>query len=471
LQIRKKEKGKMAGITRELAKFIAEANYDTIPERVRQEAKRRILDYCGVTLAGSTRPEGKMIVQFVRDLGGKEEATIIGSDFKTSCVNAALCNGTMSHVVELGDWGRMSNTHGGETMGSATFALGERLGLDGKRLILAWVLGYEAAQRVGNATHPALRSRGFHANGCVATFGAAAACSKILGLDTDETEQALGHAGTQSAGLLTFLDEGAMSKRLHTGKGNQSGVIAALLAQKGFTGPRAILESEKGFFRAFTQWPEFKYHPEKVTQNLGSEWWIMNTNIKIHACCGYFPPGLDIIQDFWRDEKLRTEDVENIKLTSYTLSIDGHMDTHPTTIVGATMSYPYCITVVLTTGKCSLNDFTIERLSDKGFMKMVEKIGSKTEFVIEPETDKLIPEKYPATVQIKTRNGKVLEKRVDLPRGFYPENPVEDKELEDKFFDLATMVISHNKAAEILSLIKDLEDLKNIKELVSLLQP
>jgi hypothetical protein len=116
----------MNGITRKLADFIAKTDYDGIPEKVREEAKRRILDYIGVTLAGSTRPEGKMIIEFVRELGGREEATIMASDFKSSSVNAALANGTMSHVVELGDWGRMSIVHSAETMGSATFALGER---------------------------------------------------------------------------------------------------------------------------------------------------------------------------------------------------------------------------------------------------------------------------------------------------------------------------------------------------------
>jgi 2-methylcitrate dehydratase PrpD len=461
----------MNGITRELAEFIAKTHYDGIPEKVREEAKRRILDYIGITLAGSTRPEGNMIVEFVRELGGREEATIMASDFKSSCVNAALANGTMSHVVELGDWGRMSIVHSAETMGSATFALGERQGIDGRTLIMAWVLGSEAGQRVGNATHPALRSRGFHANGCVGPFGGAAACAKILAFDTDKTEQALGHAGTQSAGLLAFLDEGAMSKRLHTGKANQSGVIAALLIDKGFTGPRAILESEKGFFRAFTQWPEFNYYPEKVTEGLGSKWSIMNINIKIHACCGFFPPGLDIIQDFVREENLKIDDVEHIKLTSYTLGIDGHTDAQPTTIVGATMSYPYCTAVVLATGKCSLQDFTMERLRDRKFMEMVAEIGAKTEFIIDPEMDKQIPGKYPAAVQVKVKGGGILEKYGDLPRGFYPENPVEDRDLEEKFFGLATMVISRKRAEKVLGLVRELEKLNDIRDLTVFLQP
>jgi 2-methylcitrate dehydratase PrpD len=231
------------------------------------------------------------------------------------------------------------------------------------------------------------------------------------------------------------------------------------------------LESEKGFFRAFTQWPEFNYYPEKVTEDLGSKWLIMNINIKIHACCGFFPPGLDIIQDFVREENLKIDDVEHIKLTSYTLGIDGHTDAQPTTIVGATMSYPYCIAVVLATGKCSLNDFTMERLRDRKFMEMVAEVGAKTEFIIDPEMDKQIPRKYPATVQVILKDGKVLEKHGDIPRGFYPEHPVDERDLEEKFFGLATMGMSRNRAEKVLGLVRGLEKLKDIRDLTGFLQP
>jgi 2-methylcitrate dehydratase PrpD len=460
----------MEKITRKLADFIAKTNYDSIPEEVRYEVKRRILDYFGVTLAGTTRPEGKLIRDFVLGLGGKKECTILGIREKTTIDYAALANGTTAHVVELGDWGRTSNTHGGETMGSACLAMGEREGVDGKRFITAWVLGNEAAQRVGNASHPALRERGFHANGCVATFGAAAASAKILGLNGDRTEQALGFAGTQSAGLLTFLYEGSMSKRLHTGRANQAGVVAALLAKQGFIGPRAIIESEKGFLRAFTQWPDPGYHSEKVLQGLGDKFEIMNMNIKIHACCGYFPPGLDLIQDLQEQHKFKIEDVEKIQVRSYKLSIDGHQDTRPTTIVGATMSYPYCIAVLLMTGKVSLRDFTMGKLKDKKFMDKVEALGKRCTFVIDPAMDKLIPEKYPAAVEIELKGGMKLSASLDLPRGFYPENPVGDQELFEKFRDLASMVLSPKTVNLLQEMTMGLERVKDIRELTAVIR-
>jgi 2-methylcitrate dehydratase PrpD len=135
------------------------------------------------------------------------------------------------------------------------------------------------------------------------------------------------------------------------------------------------------------------------------------------------------------------------------------------------MSYPYCIAVVLTTGKCSLNDFTVEKLHDKDFMKMVTEIGAKTEFIIDPEMDRQIPRKYPATVKVKVKGGGVLEKHGDIPRGFYPEHPVDDRDLEEKFLGLATMVMSRKRAEKVLGLVGELEKLKDIRDLTVLLQP
>ena len=252
----------MEGITKRLSDYIVHETFDTIPPYIKEEIKRRILDFCGVTLAGSTRMESKILHRIVKQLGGLEESTLIGFGDKTSCTNAALANGTTSHIVELGDWTRYL-LHPGEIMLSAALALGEREDIDGKTLINAAVVGYETALRIALAGNPGIRMRGFHTIGTVGPFGAAAACSKILGLDADRTEQALGLAGSQSAGLMTFLDGGgAMSKRLQAGKSNANGLLATLLAKEGFVGPRRVLESEKGFFKAYVHWNEYKYYPE-----------------------------------------------------------------------------------------------------------------------------------------------------------------------------------------------------------------
>jgi 2-methylcitrate dehydratase PrpD len=459
----------MERITRKLSDYIAHETFDTIPQYIKEEIKRRILDFCGVTLAGSTRMESKIIHRIVRQLGGVKESTLIGFGDKTSCVNAALANGTTSHITELGDWTRYL-LHPGETMMSAALALGEREAIDGKTLVNAAVVGYETALRIALAGNPGIRMRGFHTIGVVGPFGAAAACSKILGLDSDRTEQALGLAGSQSAGLLTFLDGGgAMSKRLQAGKANASGLLAALLAREGFIGPRNILESGKGFFKAFVHWNEYKYHQERVVEDLGKRYEIMNTNIKFHSCCGPLHPGLDAIGNMMKENGFKSEETEKIVIRTFRNAVDGHQEISPDTVVGATMSYPYCIAVMLITGKVSVTEFTEEKLMAKEFMNKVREIGEKVELIIDPDLERAYPEKFAAKVKMFMRDGRTFDRSIDAPIGFYPEHPVSDEQIEMKFRTLVSEIISEEKLKGIVSLTRNLEKIKNVRQLTQLL--
>ncbi len=461
----------MEGLTRKLSDYIAHETFNTIPGYIREEIKRRILDFCGVVLAGSLRMESKILHGVVKRLGGVEESTLIGFGDKTSCVNAALANGTTSHIIELGDWTRYL-MHPGETMLSATLALGERERADGKTLISAVVVGYETGLRIASAGNPGIRMRGFHTIGTVGPFGAAAACSKILGFDGNKTEQALGLASSQSAGLLTFLEGGgAMSKRLQAGKANSSGLLAALLAKEGFVGPRGVLESEKGFFKAFVHWNEYQYHPERVVKDLGQRYEIMNTNIKLHSCCGPVHPGLDAIESMMREDGVKGEEIEKISIESFRNAVDGHDEIAPDTIVGATMSYPYCIAVMLMKGRVSVTEFTEEKLKDSRFMNKVKEIGGKVELTVDPELEKAYPEKMAARVKVVMKDGRTFERLVDFPKGFYPEHPVSAEQIKSKFKGLATQVVSEKKSEEIIRLVDKLEEVRNVGELMRLLFP
>jgi 2-methylcitrate dehydratase PrpD len=461
----------MEGITRALSDYIARETFDTIPDPIREEIKRRILDFCGVTLAGSLRMESKIVHGLVRQLGGIPESTLIGFGDKTSCVNAALANGTTSHIIELGDWTRYL-MHPGETMLSAALALGERERVDGKTFMSAAVVGYETGLRIASAGNPGIRMRGFHTIGTVGPFGAAAACSKILGFDGDKTEQALGLASSQSAGLLTFLEGGgAMSKRLQAGKANSNGLLAALLAREGFVGPRGVLESEKGFFKAFVHWNEYPYHPERVVKDLGTRYEIMNTNIKLHSCCGPLHPGLDAIEGMMREDGVKEEEIERVVIGSFRNAVDGHDEIAPDTVVGATMSYPYCIAMLLSKGRVSVSEFTEEKLKDPMFMKRVRETGGKVQLSIDPELEKAYPEKMAARVKVVMRGGKTFERLVDFPKGFYPEHPVSAEEVRSKFISLATQVLSEDQSGEIIRLVGHLEQVHDVGELMKLLSP
>jgi len=459
------EETKMSGITRQLSQYIANESFNRIPQDVRDEMKRRILDYLGVTLAGSLRMEAQLVRNIVMKFGGVEESTLIGFGDRVPCLSAALVNGTTSHIIELGDWTRYL-FHPGESILSAVLALGEREGIDGKELITASVVGYETGLRIAYSGNPGIRRREFHTIGTVGPLGGAAACSKILGLNIDRTEQALGLAGSQSSGLMAFLDGGGdMSKRLQAGKANANGLLAALLSKEGFVGPKAILESDKGFYKAFVQWHEYKYYPERVIDNLGHIYEIMNTNVKLHSCCGPLHPGLDAIEDMIRENNIGGDEVEKVVIKTFRNAVDGHEEISPDTIVGATMSYPYCAGVMFMHGKVSISDFTEEKLADPTFMERVKQIGKKVELIVDPEMETAYPEKYIAKVVLNLKDGRKYERVVRTAKGFYPENPVGDDEIRAKFRTLATEIIPKKQVEELIELTENLEEIKDIREI------
>jgi len=455
----------MDSITRQLSQYIASEGFNRIPQDVRNEMKRRILDYLGVVLAGSLRMEGKLVRNIVMKFGGAEESTLIGFGDRVPCLSAALVNGTTSHVTELGDWTHYL-FHPGESILSAVFALGEREGIDGKALITASVVGYETGLRIASSANPGLRRRGFHTIGTVGPLGAAAACSKILGLGIDRTEQALGLAGSQSSGLMAFLDGGGdMSKRLQAGKANANGLLAALLSKEGFVGPKAILESDNGFYKAFVQWHEYKYFPERITNNLGRIYEIMKTNVKLHSCCGPLHPGLDAIEDIIRKDNVKENDVKKVVIKTCLNSVSGHGEISPDTIVGATMSYPYCVAVMFMHGKVSISDFTEEKLVDTTFMEKVRQIGKKVELIVDPAMESAYPEKYIAEVVVELKSGRKYERVVRAAKGFYPENPVSDEEIKSKFRSIAGQIIPEKQLEEVIQLTENLEKIKDVKEI------
>ena len=183
---------------------------------------------------------------------GQGNSTLIGRGEKGTLLSAALYNGMIAHAEELDDSHRyVSGLHLSAVVIPAALAVAEERGLSGKEFITAVVCGYEAAARICRCIEQGHRTRGFHSTGTVGPFGACAAAGTALGLDAEQMVQAIGIAGSMGAGLFAFLDDGATVKHLHTGRASLDGLLAALMAQAGLTGPRAVLEAREGFFRAY----------------------------------------------------------------------------------------------------------------------------------------------------------------------------------------------------------------------------
>ena len=253
-----------------LGDFVESLSYDDIPRDVVEEAKLHILDTLGVALAAYGMDFAQIMLDLSKSLGGSPESTAIGSGDRLSAPFAALVNGTMAHGLDYDDMHRESGTHPSAFVVPAALAVSEAKGKSGESAIVGVVAGYEVAARLGMAASGKFILRGWHPTAVLGTFASAAVAGKVLGLAGDHIATAMGIAGSQSSGLNQWQEEGSWTKRMHPGWAACSGIIAALLAQKGYDGPRRIYEGRMGLYNSYVGGKEFDL--DKLTQGLGSVW-------------------------------------------------------------------------------------------------------------------------------------------------------------------------------------------------------
>ncbi len=270
---------RQAPVTLEIASRAAGLRYAELPEDIRRRVRQCLLDWLGVTLAGAAEEVSRILLAEAEEQGGRPVATLIGRAIKASTQQAALLNGVASHALDYDDVNITMGGHPTVPIMPALLALGETEGASGADLIAAFVAGYETACRIGALVAPGHYLQGFHATATVGTFGAAAACARLLKLDAAQTATALGIAGTQAAGLKSMF--GTMCKPLHAGKAAQNGLLAANLAARGFSARSDVLECAQGF--ADTQSRDFDV--DAALAEPASGWHLRNNLFKYHAAC------------------------------------------------------------------------------------------------------------------------------------------------------------------------------------------
>src|ERR687892_1870461 len=299
------------GATVELSRFIAGLDPGTIPDRVLHQAKRCLIDWLGVTLAGSADPSVAVLHAVSDELGSDRTTTVLGSGRRTSLPTAVLTNGYMAHVLDYDDTYNPARTtvHGSAPVWPVVIGLSERRPLQGGDALAAFVAGFETEIRIALAAGPAHYEAGWHVTGTVGHFGAAAAASHVLQLGPDAVTSALGAAGTQAAGLKGVY--GSMGKALHPGKAAMDGLLAALLADRGFAGSDSILEGRHGFLEVLSPAPS----PELVTKDLGRHWTLLDDGFKPYACGSLTHPTIEGVIDLRREHELDPADIESIEAT------------------------------------------------------------------------------------------------------------------------------------------------------------
>jgi 2-methylcitrate dehydratase PrpD len=442
------------GTTVELAKFIAGLNASDIPPDVLHQAKRCLVDWLGVTLAGSADPSVAVLCAVADDLNSGSQATILGSGRGASLLVATLINGYTSHVLDYDDTYNPERTtvHGSAPVWPVVIGLSEGRSVNGRQALAAFVAGFETEVKVALAAGPAHYEAGWHVTGTVGHFGAAAAASQILQLGPDAVANALGAAGTQAAGLKAVY--GSMGKALHPGKAAMDGLIAALLADKGFTASDSILEDKRGFLNVLSPAPD----PELVTKDLGREWTLLDDGFKPYACGSLTHPTIEGVIYLRREHDVKPDQIESIEATvnDYVSWVTANKE--PTTGLEGKFSIYHCAAVAALDGSASLTQFEDERVNDSDVIEMRGRVG----IVV----DDSLP-KDAASVALTLIDGRRLTYEVIHNKGT-PAKPMTDAELEEKFLDLAETRIGPHAAQEVAAKcwqVEDLDDFGNLARL------
>lgn len=427
-------KVKPVPVTRIVAEWVAGLKHADVPEHVRRALRLLITDTLGATLAGLDQPwtksVGALVERSALAAGGAGLATKWGeANARFRPGDAALYNGTAAHAFELDDF-HNAKLHPGAVVIPAAMAMAEARGVDGATLETAIAAGYEVMIRTSLALDPSEgRLRGWHLTAICGTFGAAAAAAVIMGLDAERTAWALGLAGTQSGGLFAFNADGTMSKRLHPGRSAQAGLLAAELAELGFSGPTQIYEAEDGgFLWAYSS----KSRTGPLVDGLGSKWHAADTTFKPYSCCGSLHSYIDCavaLRPRWRDGQRVRAGVAEV------VNVQCGYPYEPGSELNAQMSIRYCIAVALLDGAALPAQFSPERIADPVLTRLAQSI----EISHDPEQDKLYPGRYAAWVEIETAPGSnTYERNARLDPSGHPSNPDRDRSLIEKYRRLAT---------------------------------
>lgn len=434
-----------SGPTRALAEYVVGLKYDDLSPSVVEKTKQLIRDGLGNQLgASSMDTPARLVLDLFREWGGRPEATVVGFGDQLPLPQAAMVNAMLGHGIELDDAHGNALTKSGSALIPGTLGFSEVTDCSGKDAIVAAVIGYDVMVRIGLAANPAHRQRGYHTTGTTSPFGVAAIGAKLLGLDVEQTQWALGLAGMQSAGVQAYLDDPCMAKPFSPGKGAFNGALAAVLAARGLSGPRMILESREGFLNAFAG----EYDVDRIVSGLGEDFKVLEVAFKPHAACRYAHGPIDAAQTLHGQVSDPVTEVASIRVLMSELAIRQSGKTEASSLNAAMGSTPFGVAVALMRGANGLPDYRAA-FDDPRTQALARRVR------IEPYEEAGVMGRS-ALVSIELQSGQVLEERVDGPRG-EPSDPLSEAELRDKFLGLAGLGLGDDKAAQLADTISRLD--------------
>jgi 2-methylcitrate dehydratase PrpD len=425
-----------APVAARLATEIGALATGPVPAAVLERAHVLLRDWVGVTLGGAGAESSIALRRGLARLGTPGRTTVLGTAERLAPAAAALANGAAAHALEMDDTHQGGSIHLGATMFAAALAAAEHEGAGGTTVLRAAVAGYEVAARLAMALDPAAHyARGFHPTGTCGAFGAAAAAGLVMGLDARALAAALGIAGSQAAGSMEFLADGAWTKRLHPGWAAAAGLHAAAFAAAGFTGPATVFEGRFGTLHAYSD-------GARVEPLLAADGWeIARTGVKPHACCRYVQGPIDAVLALRAAHGIGAADVERIEVGMLAAGFPIVCDPpaakrRPASVVDAQFSLPFGIAAALVRGAASPAEFVPAALADPALHAVMDRVAG----IRDPALDAAFPRAWPTWVRIALRDGRRLEARVQHPLGD-PENFPTAAALDAKFRALAARAL------------------------------
>ncbi|CAM3968517.1 MmgE/PrpD family protein [Bordetella tumulicola] len=449
--------------TRDLAIFASSLQYRQIPASVIERIKTSVLDSIGCCLFGMTLPWTQKVQAMVEEQGCLPVASLFGSERKTSVADAVLVNATAGHAFELDDIHKESIVHPGSIALPVAIALSEKTGKRrGRDLLTAIVAGYEIGTRVGNAATMDLFFRGFHPQGTSGVFVATTTAARMLELDAHAMQHALGIAGSQAGGLMA-AQEGAMVKRFHSGRAAQSGVYAALLADKGFTGITDVLEAPYG---GYLSTYSGKPNAARLTDGLGSIWETEKIGYKPHASVTSIHAALDALAQLMKEHHLQPDDLVGVDIgISHMTYVHCAWEYKAQGVTAAQMNLFYSLAVMAYDGMAFVEQYHQDRLNDPRVLALIARMTAR----VDSKIDAMGPAfRHAAVVTVTSTSGSVFTKEILHRRGS-PESPLSPAEIEYKFRHIVKPCLSADNADAVVALTRNLDQLDDIQPLLDIL--
>ena len=447
-------------MTKQLSDFLQALSYEQLSPAAVTAAKMCVEDLLGVALSGSVRPQGEIWRRYFAQRSGSREATAWTEDLQPiSCANAAALNAACAHVIDMDDVHNASITHLGAVTIPTALAVGQTYHRSGREVLTAIAAGYEIGARVGEAINPGAYHY-WHTTGVVGAFSSAVAAGKLMGLSRGQMLNAIGSAGTQSAGLWQFIQDGAMSKTLHTANATLCGIRSAELAALGFTAAQDVLCGERGFIKAMTA----DGHPEAITRDLDKrQYKILSNSFKPYACCRHTHSADYCLETLMGKHRIDPAHIQHVTDYTYQVAKDNVDAPTPATPYGYKFSVQYCIAAMLLHGQLSDGVFSPELTSDP----QAQALMSKVQVVVDPALERLYqadPNKWPHRLEVTMDDGRVFTEEVLYPFGDF-NNPFDWSATHKKFFSLTGELLSEDVAVALSRRIPLLEQYDDINEL------